>query len=104
LAVEPAGRAPGPQQGLLDQVLGVVHGTQHPVAVRQQLAAERIRLAGEILTDGNRHFASLENTGPALPYRMIGHPPAACPHRRARATAHTYLPRAADSSFRGAAR
>src|SRR6266702_3793248 len=36
-----------------------MHGAQHPVAVRQQLAPERIRLAGEILADGYRHRASL---------------------------------------------
>jgi len=40
LRVVPVGRPPGPQQRLLDQVLGLVERAEHPVAVRQQVAAE----------------------------------------------------------------
>ena len=43
-ALEPAVGAPGPQVGLLDQVLRVVEGAEHPVAVGQQLAAEQLVL------------------------------------------------------------
>jgi hypothetical protein len=39
--VECADAAPGPDQALLYRVLGVVQRPQHPVAVRQQLAAVR---------------------------------------------------------------
>jgi hypothetical protein len=42
---------PGPQHGLLHQVFGVVYRAQHPVAVRQQLPAERIRLPHELVAD-----------------------------------------------------
>jgi hypothetical protein len=79
--------------------------------VRQQLAAERIRLAGEILTDGNSHCASFEDRpGTAVSHDRAsagGLPSPARPRGAAadgRATAYTYLPRGADSSFRGPAR
>src|SRR5437763_14303638 len=50
-------RTPGPQIGLLDQVLGIVHRAHHPVAVRQQLPPERVGRPHELLTGG--HFLNL---------------------------------------------
>src|SRR5207247_5650270 len=38
-AFEPAQTAPGPQQGVLQRVFGIVDGPQHAVAVREQLGA-----------------------------------------------------------------
>jgi hypothetical protein len=49
LRIELGVGAPGAQHRLLDQVFGVVHRAQHPVAVREELAAERIRLPHELL-------------------------------------------------------
>ena len=40
--------APRPQIGLLDHVLGIVCRTEHPVAVREQLTAERLGVADEL--------------------------------------------------------
>jgi len=40
--------APRPQIGLLDHVLGIVCRTEHPVAVREQLTAERLGVAEEL--------------------------------------------------------
>jgi hypothetical protein len=40
---------PRPEQGLLHLVFGVVDRAEHPVAVRQQLNAERIGQAREFL-------------------------------------------------------
>ena len=37
-ALEPRQAAPGPQERLLERVLGIVHRSQHPVAVRVKLA------------------------------------------------------------------
>ena len=47
-ALEPAVGSPRPQVRLLDEVLGVVHRAEHPVAVRQQLAPERLGPTGEL--------------------------------------------------------
>ena len=49
LALESVVRPPGAQVGLLNQVLGVVQGPGHPVAVRQQLAPEALRIGQERL-------------------------------------------------------
>src|SRR5262249_33468255 len=51
-AFEGVVRAPGPDVGLLDLVLGVVHGAEHAGAVRQQLTPVRSRLAQEVFLDG----------------------------------------------------
>src|SRR5205814_3896331 len=37
-SLEPRKRAPGPEQRFLQRVLGVVHGAEHPVAMRVKLA------------------------------------------------------------------
>src|SRR5690606_27486278 len=50
--------APGPQVGLLDRVLGVVHRTQHAVAVDEQLAAEGCGELTELLGDRSGHAGS----------------------------------------------
>ena len=41
-------RPPGPQVCLLHQVFGIVHGTEHPIAVGEQLAPERLGAAAEL--------------------------------------------------------
>ena len=48
-ALEPIVGTPRPQIGLLDQVLGIVDRAEHPVAVRQQLAAQRLAEPNELL-------------------------------------------------------
>ena len=50
-ALEPLIRPPRPQERLLDQVLGLIHRTHHPVTVSQQLTAEPAGQTGEILAD-----------------------------------------------------
>src|SRR5690606_12844265 len=40
---------PRAHEGLLDQVLGVVHRSHHPVAVRQQLSPIRVGEADEVI-------------------------------------------------------
>ena len=47
--------APGPQHRLLHQVLGLVEGAQHPVAVRAQLPPVLLGLLGERGLVGDRH-------------------------------------------------
>jgi hypothetical protein len=44
LRIVPIGRPPGPQQRLLYQILGLLDGTEHPIAVRQQVTTERLKL------------------------------------------------------------
>ena len=51
-AFEPAVRPPGPQVGLLHGVLRVVERAEHPVAVRQQFAPERLGLPDEPVEPG----------------------------------------------------
>jgi hypothetical protein len=48
-ALEPLIGTPRPQVGLLDQVLGVLDRAQHPAAVRQQLAPQRLGEPNELL-------------------------------------------------------
>jgi hypothetical protein len=50
--LEPVVGAPRAQVRFLDEVLGVVHRPEHAVAMRQQLAAERVGLLQEVLVDG----------------------------------------------------
>jgi len=45
-SVEAREGAPGPQERLLHEILGLVKRTQHPIAVHLELAAERF---GELL-------------------------------------------------------
>ena len=47
-ALEGAVRPPGAQVGLLHQVLGLVRRAEHPIAVREQFASQRLRLTGEV--------------------------------------------------------
>lgn len=64
--LEPAGRPPGPQHGLLDGVLGLRRGAEHPVAVAGQLTA----MVLEILhrdPHPRGHGRSVPRGGPAGP-------------------------------------
>src|SRR5256885_563586 len=60
-ALEPGVGPPRPQQRFLHGVLGVVHRAEHPVAMREQLAAVRLDEAGELLV-ADRHDGSLDHS------------------------------------------
>src|SRR5690349_9275334 len=53
-ALEIAVGPPGPDEGLLHLVLGVVDRAEHPVAVRQQLGPERLGQPRELLAAQHR--------------------------------------------------
>ena len=59
------GRPPGPQQGLLHQVLGLVDGAEHPVAVCEQLTAVAVGRPLEL--DPCRHRPTASHRPPRSP-------------------------------------
>jgi hypothetical protein len=62
--VEPVERPPGPDEGLLQRVVGVMDGAEHPVAVRVDLGAYRRDQGGEGLGVHVVHHAGHPDTPP----------------------------------------
>jgi hypothetical protein len=60
-------RLPRAQPGLLDDVLGVGQRAEHAVAVRGQLAPERVDGGGELGLDGGRHTSRIRRGQPPAP-------------------------------------
>ncbi len=61
-ALEGVRRLPGPDQRLLDEVLGLVHGPAHPVAVRQQLALVALGESREVVELGGLDVGHAESS------------------------------------------
>ena len=76
--LEPAVGPPGPQVGLLDQVLRILDRAEHAVAVREQLTPERLSVRDEsgVIGHGSPHGARDGGQGaPKGPVQLASHHP-----------------------------